>query len=49
LPTSSKVQYRIHVSDSGPQSVVQVLSSEGGTDKSETAKKILSLLLQQLQ
>ncbi len=49
LPTSSKVQYRIHVSDSGQQSVVQVLSSEGGTDKSETAKKILSLLLQQLQ
>ncbi|UCV02893.1 outer membrane protein assembly factor BamC [Dechloromonas denitrificans] len=49
LPTSSKVQYRIHVSDSGPQSVVQVLSSEGGTDKSETAKKILGLLLQQLQ
>ena len=49
LPTSSKVQYRIHVSDSGSQSVVQVLSSEGGTDKSETAKKILSLLLQQLQ
>ncbi|WP_428825643.1 outer membrane protein assembly factor BamC [Azonexus sp. IMCC34842] len=49
LPTSSKVQYRIHVGDSGPQSVVQVLSSEGGTDKSETAKKILSLLLQQLQ
>ena len=49
LPASSKVQYRIHVSDTGPQSVVQVLSSEGGTDKSETAKKILSLLLQQLQ
>ncbi|UCV07214.1 outer membrane protein assembly factor BamC [Dechloromonas denitrificans] len=49
LPTSSKVQYRIHVGDSGPQSVVQVLSSEGGTDKSETAKKILGLLLQQLQ
>jgi outer membrane protein assembly factor BamC len=45
----SKVQYRIHVSDAGPQSVVQVLSSEGGTDKSETAKKILGLLLQQLQ
>ncbi|HJV93651.1 MAG TPA: outer membrane protein assembly factor BamC [Azonexus sp.] len=46
---SSKVQYRIHVSDSGQQSVVQVLSSEGGTDKSDTAKKILGLLLQQLQ
>lgn len=46
---SSKVQYRIHVSDAGQQSVVQVLSSEGGTDKSDTAKKILGLLLQQLQ
>ena len=45
----SKVQYRIHVSDSGSRSTVQVLSSEGGTDKSETAKKILALLLQQLQ
>lgn len=47
--TSSKVQYRIHVSDAGQQSVVKVLSSEGGTDKSDTAKKILGLLLQQLQ
>jgi len=46
---SSKVQYRIHVSDAGQQSVVKVLSSEGGTDKSDTAKKILGLLLQQLQ
>jgi len=26
-----------------------VLTSEGGTDKSETAKKILELLYQQLQ
>ena len=48
-PASSKTQYRIHVSDSGEQSIVQVLSNEGGTDKSETAKKILGLLLQQLQ
>lgn len=48
-PASSKVQYRIHVSDAGSQSTVQVLSAEGGTDKSETAKKILGLLLQQLQ
>ena len=48
-PASSKVQYRIYVSDAGSQSTVQVLSSEGGTDKSDTAKKILSLLLQQLQ
>ncbi|MFZ2269027.1 MAG: outer membrane protein assembly factor BamC [Azonexus sp.] len=46
---STKVQYRVHVADAGSQSVVQVLSSEGGTDKSDTAKKILALLLQQLQ
>ena len=45
----SNVQYRIHVSETGSQSVVRVLSNEGGTDKSETAKKILNLLLQQLQ
>lgn len=48
-PASSKVQYRIYVSDAGEQSTVKVLSNEGGTDKSETAKKILALLLQQLQ
>jgi outer membrane protein assembly factor BamC len=46
---SSKVQYRIYVSDSGAQTTVKVLSSEGGTDKSDTAKKILGLLYQQLQ
>ena len=45
----TKVQYRIHVSESGANSRVQVLSSEGGTDKSETARKILGLLYQQLQ
>jgi outer membrane protein assembly factor BamC len=48
-PASSKVQYRIFVSDAGEQSTVKVLTNEGGTDKSETAKKILGLLLQQLQ
>lgn len=48
-PASSKVQYRIYVSDAGAQSGVQVLSSEGGADKSATAKKIIGLLLQQLQ
>ncbi len=46
---NAKVPYRIHVQESGQNTVVQVLSSEGGTDKSETAKKILSLLYQQLQ
>ncbi len=48
-PVNSNAQYRIHVSEDGQQSVVKVLSAEGGTDKSETAKKILGLLLQQLQ
>lgn len=47
---SSKVQYRIHVSDDGSsRSGVQVLSAEGGADRSETSKRILALLLQQLQ
>jgi outer membrane protein assembly factor BamC len=46
---NSKIQYRIYVGDAGPQSTVQVLTPEGGADKSDTAKKILALLLQQLQ
>jgi len=46
---NSKVQYRIHVSDDGGKSGVQVLSAEGGADRSDTAKRILALLLQQLQ
>ena len=46
---NSKVQYRIYVGDAGAQSTVQVLSPEGGVDKSDTAKKILALLLLQLQ
>ncbi|MCL2345085.1 MAG: outer membrane protein assembly factor BamC [Desulfobulbus sp.] len=48
-PAASKVQYRIHVEEAGQQSKIQVLTSEGGTDRSETAKKILSLLLEQLK
>ncbi len=42
-------QYRIYVADVAGRSNVQVLTSEGGTDKSETARKILGLLQQQLQ
>jgi outer membrane protein assembly factor BamC len=42
-------QYRIYVADTAGRSSVQVLTSEGGTDKSETARKILGLLQQQLQ
>ncbi len=44
-----QAQYRIYVSADGAQSAVQVLSNEGGVDKSETAGKILGLLYQQLQ
>lgn len=45
----AKVQYRIHLAQGGAVTQVQVLSNEGGADKSETAKKILALLYQQLQ
>lgn len=48
-PASSKVQYRIYVKDAGGSSAVQVLSAEGGTDRSETARKILGLLYEQLK
>jgi outer membrane protein assembly factor BamC len=48
-PVATKVQYRIHVGDAGQQSKVQVLTSEGGADRSETARKILALLLEQLK
>ena len=43
------VQYRIHVKGEGNTSTVQVLTPEGGVDQSETAKKILDLLYQQLK
>lgn len=46
---ASNQQYRIYVADGGQQSTVQILTNEGGTDKSDTAKKILGLLQQQLQ
>lgn len=48
-PEAAKVQYRIHVGEAGQQSQIQVLTSEGGADRSDTAKKILSLLLEQLK
>ena len=48
-PASSKIQYRIYVKDAGSSSSVQVLSAEGGTDRSETARKILGLLYEQLK
>lgn len=45
----SKVQYRIHLEGVGTETSVRVLSAEGGIDKSDTARKILGLLQQQLQ
>lgn len=45
----SKIQYRIYVADGNGVSTVQVLSREGGVDRSETAKKILALLHEQLK
>lgn len=45
----SKSQYRIYIKDDGDHSLVQVLSREGGAEKSETARKILNLLYEQLK
>lgn len=44
-----KIQYRIFVKDAGSRSTVQVLTPEGGIDNSETSKKILNLLYDQLK
>ena len=44
-----QIQYRIFVKDAGSRSTVQVLSREGGVDQSETSKKILNLLYDQLK
>lgn len=46
----SREQFRIHVEEGeGNTSVVRVLSKEGGVDQSETARKILGLLQEQLK
>lgn len=45
----SKIQYRVYVKDDGGSATVQVLSREGGVDRSDTAKKILGLLYEQLK
>ncbi len=44
-----QTKFRIFVKDDGMLSTVQVLSSEGGVDQSETSKKILGLLYDQLR
>ncbi len=47
--TLSKMQYRIYVVGDGDVSNVQVLSREGGVDNSETARRILALLQEQMR
>lgn len=42
-------QYRIHVKGDGSQTRVEVLTREGGQDTSSTAKRILSMLHNQLK
>ena len=45
----AQTQYRVSVNDNAGLSTVQVLSREGGVDPSETSKKILALLYEQLK
>ena len=42
-------QYRIYVKSMGADTTVQIMTREGGVDKSETSRKILSLLHEQLK
>ncbi|MBN8474388.1 outer membrane protein assembly factor BamC [Sulfuritalea sp.] len=44
-----KVQYRIHLKASGEATSVQVLTREGGVDRSDTSRRILGLLHEQLK
>lgn len=44
-----QTRYRVFVKDGGSLTTVQVLSIEGGVDQSETSKKILNLLHEQLK
>ena len=44
-----QTRFRVYVKDGGAATTVQVLSFEGGVDQSETSKKILGLLCDQLK
>ena len=44
-----QTRYRVYVKDEGAMTTVQVLSDEGGIDQSDTARKILGLLFEQLK
>lgn len=48
-PKAGQNQYRILIKGEGRQSTVQVLTREGGLDDTKTAKRILSLLHEQLK
>ena len=48
-PVGDKTRYRVHVRDGGALTSVQVLSPEGGVDRSDSAKRILALLYDQLK
>jgi outer membrane protein assembly factor BamC len=45
----SQAQYRIHVKTTGESTTVQVLTREGGVDRSDVSKRILGLLHEQLK
>ena len=45
----SQAQYRIHVKTTGESTMVQVLTREGGVDRSDISKRILGLLHEQLK
>lgn len=45
----AQTQYRIFVKEEGQAAAVQVLSREGGADQSDTSRKILGLLYEQLK
>lgn len=45
----SQAQYRIHLKPEGDLTTVQVLTREGGVDRSDTSKRILGLLYEQLK
>jgi len=45
----NQAQYRIHIKTTAESTTVQVLTREGGVDKSDTSKRILGLLYEQLK
>jgi outer membrane protein assembly factor BamC len=48
-PVAAGSEYRLRVQGQGDQARVSVMTREGGADNSETAKRILGLLQQELR